>query len=68
LLQNIISNPKADLNILMTYGADTSERLSESKKLLEDAESKKDKAASELLKNVDLSNLKIDGGEVASSE
>jgi hypothetical protein len=68
LLQNIISNPKADLSILMTYGADASEKLSESKKLLEEAESKKDKAARELLKNVDLSNLKIDGGEVASAE
>ena len=68
LLQNIISNPKADLSILMTYGADASEKLSESKKLLEEAESKKDKAATELLKNVDLSNLKIDGGEVASAE
>jgi len=68
LLQNIISNPWVDLTDLMTYGADSSERFADAAKLLKVADKEKDKAADELLRGIDLTQVKIDGVEVASAE
>jgi hypothetical protein len=44
----------------MTYGADSSERFAKSSKLLEEADSQKDAAADKLLRDIDLSQIKID--------
>jgi hypothetical protein len=52
----------------MTYGADSSERFADAAKLLKVADKEKDKAADELLRGIDLTQVKIDGVEVASAE
>ena len=68
LLQNIISNPWVDLRTLMMYGPDASDRYDEILKLSQDAEGKVDAVTDELLKDIDLSSLDLDGVEVASAE
>ncbi|MBR4634506.1 hypothetical protein IKO50_06265 [bacterium] len=73
LLQNIISNPGQDLRTLMLYGPDAAERNGKMYEVLQNAPQSPDDprvqaVVQEKLKDLDTSNLKIDGVEVASSE
>ena len=73
LLQNIISNPGQDLRTLMLYGPDAAKRSGEMYEVLQNAPESADDprvqaVVQEKFKNLDLSNLEMEGSQVASAE
>ena len=73
LLQSIISNPGLDLRTLMLYGPDAAKRSGEMYEVLQNAPESADDprvqaVVQEKFKNLDLSNLEMEGSQVASAE